>query len=241
MLKKTKISTVKIWSDEWYTERLSRFTSSEIFYLTNPTGFTESAINYIRRKVGESLTGKPSRTEIDTDITRWGIFHEATAIKKFAEQKGVDLLIVQQLIAEKDSRFGSTPDALIPIRISPDNTEYEVEVVEVKCPPTYDNYIRYFECDTPQDLKEENKQYYWQVLDQMDNCEALKGYFVVFHPDFRAGNMKIISFNVMQSHKTVKGNVFPIYEDLKLLRQRKQMASDEFDKIRQRLISVPCV
>src|SRR5690606_23818402 len=169
MLHKSKISQVKIYSDEWHQARLAKFTSSEIFNLGGG-----SAMPYIRRKVGEELTGKPSRGEIDTDATRWGNFYEAEAVTKFGISKGLDFLIVQQLICDPDNgRFGGTPDALIPIRESPDGTEYEVETVEVKCPPTFDNYILLFECETAEDLKKAKKEYYWQVIDQMDNCGCL--------------------------------------------------------------------
>lgn len=206
-----------------------------------PTGFEDGAINYIRRKVGEELTGKSSKGDIDVEATRWGNFYEADALKKFAIQKGVELLVAQQLITETQDRFGCTPDGLIPLRISPDETEYEVETIEIKCPPTFDNYIRLFECETPQDLKNESKQYYWQCLDQLDNCEALVGNFVVYHPDFKAGNMRVIRIEAMQSVETKKGKEFPIYSDLKLLRERKKMAADKFDELRTKLLSVPCV
>jgi hypothetical protein len=241
MLKKSKISKIKIWSDEWYIARLAKFTSSEIYYLMSPSGFGYGSLNYIRRKVGEELTGESSKADVDTDITRWGIFHESTAVEKFAKQYNVELLIVQQLIAEPNGRFGSTPDGLIPIRISPDDTEYEVEPVEVKCPPTFDNYIRLFECETPQDLRQESKQYYWQVIDQLDNCGSLVGHFVAYHPTFKAGNMRVIRFDAMQSIETKNGKIFPIYNDLRFLRERKKMGEEKFNEIRDKLISCPCV
>lgn len=241
MLKKSKISQVKIYSDQWYIARLAKFTSSEIYLLMNPTGIVDAGINYIRRKVGEELTGKPSKGDIDVEATRWGNFYESEALNKFANKKGIELLVAQQLIAEPEDRFGCTPDGLIPLRISPDETEYEVETIEIKCPPTFDNYIRLFECDTPQDLKNESKQYYWQVLDQLDNCQSLVGNFIVYHPDFKAGNMKVIRFEAMQSIENSKGKTFPIYNDLKLLRERKKEAEQKFEEIRAKLISVPCV
>jgi len=237
MLKKSKISSIKIYSDEWYKARLAKFTSSEIFYLMKPRGFEDGALNYIRRKVGEELTGKPSKGEIDVEATRWGNFFEAEALNKFGLMKGLDFLVSQQLVTDPNSRFGCTPDGLIPIRHSPDGTEYEVETVEVKCPPTFDNYIRYFECETPMDLKSESPQYYWQKLDQMDNCEALKGHFVVYHPDFKAGNMKVLTFDTMMQIQGKNGKEFPLYEDLKLLRERKKLAEQKFDEIRSKLMA----
>lgn len=237
MLQKSKISNVKIYSDEWYQARLAKFTSSEIHFLIG-----SGAMAYIRRKVGEELTGKPSRGEIDTEATRWGNFFEAEAITKFGRSNGLEFLVTQQLICDPDNgRFGGTPDGIIPLRESPDKTEYEVETVEVKCPPTFDNYILLFECETAQDLKAAKKEYYWQVLDQMDNCGCLVAHFVVYHPDFKAGNMKILKIEAMQPIEDKGKKNFPIYEDLKLLRTKKKWAEEQFDKLRDKLISVPSV
>ena len=237
MLQKSKISNVKIYSDEWHQCRLAKFTSSEIHFLIG-----SGAMNYIRRKVGEELTGKTSKGEIDTEATRWGSFYEAEAINKFGKSKGLDFLVVQQLICEPDNgRFGGTPDGIIVIRESPDKKEYEVETVEVKCPPTFDNYLLLWECETAQDLKSAKKEYYWQVLDQMDNCGCLVAYFVVYHPDFKAGNMKILRIEAMQPMEEKGKKTYPIYEDLKLLRTKKKWAEEQFDILRGRLMAVPAV
>lgn len=236
MLKKSKISSIKIHSDEWHASRLAKFTSSEIFNLQG-SGFRR----YVRLKVGEEITGKSAKGEIDVEATRWGGFYEAEAVQKFGRKMEWEFLVVQQLITEAGSRFGCTPDFLKVNRISPDETEYEVETGEIKCPPTFDNYILLFECETPQALKEAKKEYYWQVLDQMDNCEAIRGHFVAYHPDFRAGNMRHILFDKMQAIETPKGKIFPIHEDLKLLRQKKQEAVVAFENLRDRLMTAGLV
>jgi YqaJ-like recombinase protein len=236
MLKKSKISAIKIHSDEWHQSRLAKFTSSEIHYLTG-SGFNK----YVRLKVGEEITGKPAKGEIDVEATRWGGFYEAEAVQKFGQKIGLEFIIVQQLVADNIDRFGSTPDGLIVLRISPDGLEYEVETLEVKCPPTFDNYLLLFECETPQDLKVAKKEYYWQVLDQMDNCEAIKGHFIAYHPDFKVGNMKHINFDKMQSITSSKGKEFPIHNDLKFLREQKRKAVEEFDRLRDKLMTAGMV
>ena len=236
VLKKSKISHIKIHSDEWHASRLAKFTSSEIHYLTG-SGF----LRYVRLKVGEEITGKSAKGEIDVEATRWGGFYEAEAIQKWGKKMGLDFMVVQQLISEEGSRFGSTPDGLIVTRISPDETEYEVETVEVKCPITFDNYLLLFECETPAELKAAKKEYYWQVLDQMDNCEALIGHFIAYHPYFRVGNMKHIQFNKMECIETKKGKEFPIYADLKFLKEQKRLAVESFDKLRDKLMTAGIV
>jgi len=232
MLKKNKISGIKILSDEWHQTRLGKFTSSEIDRLIG-SGF----IRYVREKVGEEITGKSAKSEIDTDATRWGGFYEAEALTKFGQKMGIDFLVTQQLVCDHDSRFGCTPDGLIVVRQSPDETEYEVETVEVKCPPTFANYIGLYECETPADLKKENSMYYWQCLDQMDNCESLIGNFVAYHPDFKMGNLRVIRIEANSPSVDKKGNkIFPIYDDMKLLRQKKKEASEMFDIVRTKLM-----
>lgn len=237
MLKKAHISSIKSGSDAWYMARLGKFTSSEIHYLTFPRGFTDQSLAYIRRKVGEELTGKPAKEDIDTNATRHGLMHEATAVRKFGKQVGLEFIIVQQLITDPATRFGSTPDGLIVLRESPDKTEYEVETLEVKCPPSFDGYILLYECETPGDLKKKKREYYWQVLDQMLQCGAKQGHLVIYHPDFKAGNHKTITFNPLHPVLTSKGKTFPIFNDLKLLRERKELGLVKFDEIRSKLMA----
>src|SRR5260221_142603 len=234
MLKKEKISKIKILSDEWFDSRLGKFTSSEIHFICGDKFLTTGCLSYVYRKVGEVLTVKSVKGEIDTEATRWGAYHEADAIKKLGKHLGLDYMVCQQLITETGSRFGSTPDGIIVNRESADKLQYDVTPAEIKCPPTYANYIGLALCETPQDLKKEDKIYYWQVLDQMDNCDSLNGYFGAYHPEFMQGNMRIIEFRKMQEvgieRSSYKGEEktteikFPIAKDLAFLKERKKMA-----------------
>ena len=239
MLKKVQISPFEAYSDPWYEARLGKFTSSRIYTLMGETPNTAGALSYIRQKVGEELTGEAADKEIDTDATRWGHFYETEAIRKFAQAMELDFVVVQHLIMDLKRRCASTPDFLIPLRESPDHTEYEVEPGEVKCPPTYDAYISLFECDTPQQLKKVKKEYYWQTLDQMEECGATRGHFVIYHPKFKVGNRKNIVFDAMQQIKTEKRPYWPLKDDLNLLRERKDWAEREFNRIREILMHYP--
>lgn len=237
MLKKTKILSIKIETDEWRRARLAKFTSSEIHRAIG-SGF----IRYVREKVGEELTGKPTSLEVETDATRWGLLHESEAIQKLGKKLGIDFLITQQLVSDPNERFGCTPDGIIPIRESPDKTEWEVETVEVKCPPSFANYIELFECETPMDLKKAEPKYYWQCLDQIDNCQSLRHHFVIYHPDFRVGNHKVLTFSPNYFHATNDGKKeYPVYQDLKILKEKKKQLVQEFDRIRAKLMAKPVV
>lgn len=238
MLKKSKISQITIHTDEWKASRLGKFTSSEIHNLMG-SGYER----YVRLKVGEVMTGlmsaswMASKSDVNTDAMAWGNLHENEALNKFGAKMGLPFLVAQKLISEEGSRFGCTPDALIVKRISPDETEYEVETVEIKCPPTYDNYLNLWVCETPQDVKAIKKEYYWQVLDQMDNCESLVGHFVAYHPDFKSGNIKHLVFNSMQPEEKKGQKIFPIFNDLKALRSQKQKAVEDFIILRNKLLA----
>lgn len=240
MLLKSRISQIKILSDEWYNGRLGKFTSSEIHFLMGDKFLTTGCQSYIRRKAGEVLTGKSIKMDIDTEATRWGAIEEANAIKKFAQWANIDFIICQQLICDDVTPFGSTPDGIIVKSESTCKTKYDVNTVEVKCPPTYTSYVGLALCETPQDLKHESRIYYWQVLDQMLSCDCLVGYFVAYHPDFKQGNMRIIEFRKMQETGIEYGKSvqFPIAKDMKLLAERKQMAVDERDRIIQKLVDI---
>lgn len=224
MLDKRAITKVHIHSEEWFKERLGKFTASEIHYLMGDKQWSEGALSYIYLKVGEDVSGLPCRDDVDTNTTRHGNLYEPEALKLFAEDKGLKFLVTQCLVSPPDSRFSSTPDGLI-IKGETD-THYNVETVEVKCPYSYDAYIRLFLCNTPEDVKKEEKKYYWQVLDQMDNCGALRGYLVVYQPAFRAGSKKIIEFRKID-----------LLKEFDFLQGRKKAAEIKFNEIRDKLLS----
>lgn len=238
MLKKINISKIKQNSDEWLEARKGKFTSSEIHFLVSSKGFlTEGCLTYIYRKVGEVITNLPARNfgsgnELNTEATIWGLVNEADAVKKFCIYKGFQFVICQQLIAIEGTRYGSTPDGLIVHNESVDETQYNVSPVEVKCPPTFANYIGLALCRTPQDVKREDSKYYWQVLDQMDNCDAMIGYFVAYHPDFKQGNLNVVEFRRMQPSGIEGGKEvpYPITRDLKFLQERKAQAVEKFNE-----------
>ncbi len=245
MLKKTNISKVKQGSDEWLEARKGKFTSSEIHFLMSPSSLlTDGGLRYIYRKVGEVISGVPARNfggEINTEATIWGLVNEAEAVKRFAISQGFAFVVCQQLIAIEGTIFGSTPDGLIVHNESVDESQYNVSPVEVKCPPTFANYIELALCKTPQDLKRMDSKYYWQVIDQMDNCDSMKGFFVAYHPDFKHGNLNVIEFRRMQplgldGKKEIQ---YPISQDLKFLKERKMSASLKFNELVKEFKSMP--
>lgn len=225
MLNKDWISNIEIYSEEWNRQRLGKFTSSKIHCLMTKKPLTEDSISYINQKVGELLTGQSTVGEdekIDNDHTAWGVINEPLAIQKFGAAKGINFLVVGKMIHEPGSRFSSTPDAIWVINssISKEN-HYNVASVEVKCPHKFNTFIPLYRCKTPVDVKSENRNYYWQVLDQMDNCCAAIGYFAVYHPMFPEGNnLRVIEFKKID-----------LWDDFSLLQQRKKQALEIFGQV----------
>jgi len=234
MLKKESITPVIMGTDEWFAGRLGRFTSSEIYHLMGAKGIGEGGLSYIYRKVGEELSGLPCRREISTEATEHGNVYETENLRKFGQKKGLEFLLVQTLIKPPNSRHASTPDALIDYGESQDCTERNVHTVECKCPLSFDGYIRLWKCKTPAQVKKEYQQYYWQVLHQMFVADALVGYLSIYHPNFKAGNLNIVTFNKME---IIKSTMVGDTNDFKLLNQRCTEAFRIFEETRTEMIN----
>jgi hypothetical protein len=225
MLKKSHISNIEIYSEEWHKFRRGRFTSSKMSAIA---GGDKAMMTYIYHKVGESITGQSIDREFDFDEDLdWGKLYEPDAIRVFGQAMGVDFLVVQKLICDPESNQSTTPDALWVVgECLLDSSEYNVRTVEVKCPRTYHYFIPYFLCSKPEDLKKIKPDYFWQVVDQMDQCGAAVGYFMVYHPHFKEGrNFKIITFNKRE-----------LWADFMHLTQRKKEALAKFSEIRDQML-----
>lgn len=231
MLLKNRISGIQIFSDEWQKSRLGKFTSSRIHALVQDKPYATGFMSYVYQKVGEELTGKPIYENTpETDAMQWGIEYEPIALQKFGKKMKLDFLVVQQLIIVPETRFMGTPDALIIHGESINENAYNVATVEVKCFPSFQNYVKLALCKTPGDVKKAFPYVYWQILDQMEICDCLVGYCVCYHPQFRAGNLNIVEFRKVT-----------MIEDVRLLKERKAMASEKFDEVRDMLLNLGTV
>lgn len=226
MLLKANISSIEIHSDEWYQGRLAKFTASEIHNLMGEKPYQREFFTYVYNKVGEEMTGIAARDEADTAATRHGLIFENEAIRKYGESAGLSFVVVQKLISAPDSRFGCTPDFLVVHAEALDKTSYEVSTGEVKCPITYNAFIRLWLCDSPEDVLREEKKYFWQVVSQMHLCGALKGYLIIYHPDFKSGNMKVIEFRKVK-----------LVKYFTLMAERLKLAEEKFIEIRDKFLA----
>ena len=238
MLLKSKISQHQLsldptLNDAYKLAKLGRFTSSEFHFLMGEKGIGSVGRNYIYRKVGEAMTGMPARADISTAATEHGLNYEREGLTVFGEKMGLSHLLVQRLILDEDGRCGGTPDGLIVLNESTDGLSLNVQTVEIKCPLSFDGYIRLFKCKTPDDLKREERAYYFQCLNQMELCSALDGYFVVYMPFFKSGKVNIIHFRKVDIVKNVK---IGEKNDFKIMAERKAEAIQIFDQVRSELM-----
>lgn len=213
MLKKENISNVKIYSDEWQMSRRGKFTSSKIHCFMSDRGLGTGAFSYIDQKLGEEMTGHTVSDEDDMEDenTAWGNQYEPEAIKRFQIEHKVNFLVTQKMIHAKNTRFSSTPDAIWVHGEALNQLEYNVSTLEVKCPRKFHRFNKLYRCKKPADLLNTESKYYWQVLDQMDNCDSAVGYFAAYHPLYPPNcNFRHIQFKKLD-----------LWNDFKKLKQRK--------------------
>lgn len=230
MLHIDHISNVQIYSEEWQMARRGKFTSSRMFALMGEKPFTDGSMTYIYHKVGEDLTGHTTAEDeqFEDENTAWGNTYEPEALRLFQKIKGVQYLASQKLIHNPNKRYSSTPDAIWIHGVCQNQVEYNVSTLEVKCPRKFHRFIPFQRCKTPEGVKKLSKAFYWQTIDQMYNCGSAVGYFMVYHPQFPpASNNRIIEFRKME-----------LWDDFKLLAQRKEEATRKFEEIRSEMLAV---
>lgn len=224
------ISKVQIYSDEWQLTRRGKLTSSRIFTLMGEKPFTTGAMTYIYHKAGETLTGHITAEDeqFEDENTAWGNTYEPEAIRLFSQTKQIQYLATQKLIHNPNKQYSSTPDAIWIHGVCQNQVEYNVSTLEVKCPRKFHRFIPFQRCRTPAEIKKLSTMFYWQVIDQMWNCGSALGYFMVYHPQFPPqANHRIIEFKKMD-----------LWDDFKLLTQRKEMATQKMEEIKLEMLSV---
>lgn len=247
MLLKSRISPVRMLEDglvneHWRQIRLGLITSSNVWKICGERGLGDTGMGYIRSRVFESIARVPSEQEITTEATASGLVEEGPAIKMCIAHLGIDprQVVVQKFIYGESDMFGSTPDALYCMNESEDGLSWNVESWEVKAYGCL-KHMENIEASTPQELKAINRPFYFQVLDHMLNVDCLTGKGVLFNSILPKdkGGFHIVPFRKMQSLPGKDGKlVYPIVEDLKFLKERKDLAVSEFTRLRNKLLNI---
>ena len=169
--------------NEWLTDRLGKFTASDIWKLMEKGKgaeyFGKGAKTYIRQKAAEILTQEPvNGGRLNTAAMEWGSAHEHEAIELFKEQfRGKDVIAYG---GESPKFFDYTNFS----GGSPDGVTDDNEVLEVKCPYNSSEHVEHLLLLSGEDLKGYYPEAYWQILFNM-LCTGLDaGYFISYDPRF---------------------------------------------------------
>ena len=175
------IIMIKQRTKEWYSSRIGKFTASGFSNLMarprdKSATWSKSALNYIE-KAAAQIYHNDYYIRPDSDATRWGMDHEAQAIREFNEHLSGDISETGFLEHPEIKDIGATPDAFVV------NDAGEKAIVQVKCPYNQENHRKYLEkISDGNSLKKSKSQYYWQIQGEIWVTGVDFGYFVSFDP-----------------------------------------------------------
>lgn len=203
-------------SKEWFELRRGKFTASEIHKLMGVKGFGQTGETYIYSKAAECLCD--DFQEISSPEMRWGTDYEPFAKELFSKSQKIDIVEADFLPMPKlESYAGASPDGLI---FEKDKLLYGIEI---KCPYTAVNHLKYALLKNGEDLKSEKPEYYWQIQMNMICAEVDSWLFISFHPFFKLGKQMFVT----KIHRNEK--------DCDLLYQRLNQAIYQRDEILKKL------
>jgi hypothetical protein len=195
MLQSSQILELTYGTSEWNTFWAGKISSSRISSIINPEGISESGRNYLLHKAMERVCpikeANPADL-IDEDDPEWGKKYESEAIALYCSLMGCDPIKTQKIIHKEGTKFGSIPDGLF---LKPIDKQFIAIPVEVKCPSSYQKFYKAYISTDPKCIKEYDNKHYWQVIDQMQSCDAFMGHLLYYHPYFpKDGNYNLITF-----------------------------------------------
>jgi hypothetical protein len=177
-------------SEEWYNQKLGKFSASDIVRLCGAKGLGQTGLSYIYEKGSEILTG------INKDIgdfksLEWGRMHEPIASEYYEAIHGFECgeLLKEVGFIEYSKYSGCSPD-----RIYIGNSKG----IEIKCPITTEAHYKHLLIKNQKELKllksgSQTGKYYWQIQKCMLVLDFEVWDFVSFHPHFTGKNrMKIL-------------------------------------------------
>ena len=164
--------------------------------------FSDASFTYLNRKVMENYLPLSYSTDEEKNVVdeyieehsitnramSWGVLWEDTARKRYAESMGYEVLEVGFVPYDKYPKImGVSPDGLI---------REENGGCEIKCPYTMEKHLQHLLYKTPQDIKENDEAYYWQMYACMLVTDRDFWDFVSFNPYVsRSKQLKILRVN----------------------------------------------
>ena len=181
------------------TDRLGKFTASEIWKLTEKGKggeyFGKGAKTYIRQKAAEILTMEQvNGGRANTNSMEWGNAHEYEAFERFVKETGLQDV---EYYGGANPKFfdytafsGGSPDAK--------GIDF---VGEIKCPYNAGEHVEHLLLGDWEDLKGYYPEAYWQLTFNMICTNTKKAYFVSYDPRFADEHLqiKIIGFELNEA------------------------------------------
>ena len=192
-------------TSDWYLARKGKITASECYVLLNNSKvamteeelkawkeknpksrvttkevpFSSGTYTYLDEKVAEMYMPENSFLEYMEECKpsnramQWGTFWEEGARNRYMEATGYEVLDSPFVNLKDYANFaGGSPDGIIRIGTN----ENSGGIVEIKCPFNPAVHLRHFLFEKPEDLKEDNLQYYTQCQYNMMCVEKEFGY-----------------------------------------------------------------
>lgn len=172
-------------TEEWYKQRLGRFSCSQFYRLmTEPRlkadkeagNLSDGAMTYVYECVAERLTGKRAKDEFTSKYTEHGIDNEPVA--KGIYNAVFNCTIEDSPYIEYGVNGGGSPDGLIA----------KDGVIEIKCPYTITSHLQHKLIDL---IDVGKSEYYWQCLGYLLITGRTWIDFVSYHPDY-PGKLQIV-------------------------------------------------
>lgn len=196
---------------------------------TKTVPFSDATFTYLNKKIMECYLPINSKSfeavnavenyiqdhSFTTKAMDFGVLYEDVAKNAYKEAVGRDVTDTGFIPYEKFPYFvGGSPDGLV------DDGEGGIEV---KCPFTLEKHMQHMLYDSPNDLKENDEQYYWQCVACMLFTGRKYWDFVSFNP--------YVSKNISLKILRIPRND----EEIKMLDDRIALAveyyREQFDKI----------
>lgn len=161
----------------WNSERLGRFTASEIWKLLGEPkskadkdagNLSQTALTYILDKIGEKKAGYSP--EFDSFATAYGNEQEPIAREKYENANGVSVTEKGFVVHPDFAWLGGSPDGVV---------ENEIKgIIEIKCPFVFHNHYEHCMIDSVEYFKANFKEYYFQcqlnmILNDASYCDFI--------------------------------------------------------------------
>lgn len=218
-------------SEEWDRIRCGRFTASEIHCImesgkrdmtpeelkarpksgigsatkqtVDHSKLAPSATTYIYTKVAETLTGKIQNSSYAFPLV-YGKELEGEAAEYFQKVTGLETEIVGfQCFGD---HAGGSPDRFVG----------DEEGLEIKCPYTSKEQVKYLMLTDRFDLKRMYPEHYWQVMANLLFSGKKKWHFITYDPRF-----------ILEQHKMTHLEIEPVDEDFNLIILKLELAVEE--------------